>query len=139
MISTGCILVAYDFDDRKQKLWDTFLNLSRLINSKHLVIDNGLNENFNSIKGSNKFYEFSGYIEGIEVLGSNDLDRIFIFNDTLFEHHATVMWANFFKNMNPKNDGVYGDGRIEPVLWDGEPLKIFASWLKSCIRICCSR
>ena len=30
--------------------------------------------------------------------------------------------------MNPKNDGVYGDGRIEPILWDSLPLKILASW-----------
>ncbi len=128
MISTGCILVAYDFDDRKQKLWDAFLKRSRLTNSKHIVIDNCPKENSMATRGSNKFYEFSGYLEGIETLGLNDLDKIFLFNDTLFEHHATLMWANFFKNMNPKNDGVFGDGRIEPVLWDGEPLKIFASW-----------
>ena len=128
MISTGCILVAYDFDDRKQKLWDAFLKRSKLINSKHIVIDNYPNDNVDSIRGSNEFYEFSGYLQGIETLGLNDLDKIFLFNDTLLEHHATLMWANFFKNMNPKNDGVFGDGRIEPVLWDGEPLKIFASW-----------
>jgi hypothetical protein len=128
MISTGCILVAYDFDDRKQKLWNAFLNRSRLINSKHLVVDNGLKENFNAIKGSNEFFEFSGYIEGIEALASKDLDQIFIFNDTLFEHHATMMWANFFKNISPEKDGIFGDGRIEPVFWDGSPLKILASW-----------
>jgi hypothetical protein len=128
MISTGCILVAYDFDDRKQKLWNAFLKRSSLINSKHLVVDNGLKENFNVIKGSNEFYEFSAYIEGIDALESKDLDQIFIFNDTLFEHHATMMWANFLKNISPEKDGIYGDGRIEPVFWDGSPLKILASW-----------
>ena len=104
MISTGCILVAYDFDDRKQKLWNAFLKRSSLINSKHLVVDNGLKENFNVIKGSNEFYEFSAYIEGIDALESKDLDQIFIFNDTLFEHHATMMWANFLKNISPEKD-----------------------------------
>ena len=38
------------------------------------------------------------------------------------------MWANFFKNISPEKDGVFGDGRIEPVFWDGTPLKILASW-----------
>ena len=128
MISTGCILVAYDFDDRKQKLWSAFLKRSKLINSKHIVIDNYSNDNVEIIRGSNEFYEFSGYLQGIETLGLNNFDQIFIFNDTLFEHHAIRMWANFFKNVIPENDGVYGDGRIEPVLWDGEPLKILASW-----------
>jgi hypothetical protein len=128
MISTGCILVAYDFDDRKQKLWDAFLKRSELINSNHIVIDNFPEENDKSNRGSNEFYEFSGYVEGIEALGSNDLDRIFIFNDTLFEHHANTMWAYLFKNISPKKDGIYGDGRIEPVLWDGKPLRILASW-----------
>ena len=128
MVSTGCILVAYDFDDRKQKLWDAFLKRSELINSKHIVIDNFPKENDKSKRGSNEFYEFSGYLEGIEALRSNDLDRIFIFNDTLFEHHATMMWAYLLKNISPKKDGIFGDGRIEPILWDGSPLKILASW-----------
>ena len=128
MVSTGCILVAYDFDDRKQKLWNVFLKRSELINSKHIVIDNCPEENYESKRGSNEFYEFSGYIEGIEALRSNDLDRIFIFNDTLFEHHATMMWAYLLKNISPKKDGIFGDGRIEPVLWGSLPLKILASW-----------
>ena len=128
MISTGCILVTYDFDDRKQKLWDAFLKRSELINSNHIVIDNFPEENDKSIRGSNEFYEFSGYVEGIEALGSNYLDRIFIFNDTLFEHHANTMWANFVKNIIPGKEGIYGDGIIEPVLWECLPLKILASW-----------
>ena len=128
MISIGCILVAYDFDDRKQKLWDAFLKRSKLINSKHTVIDNYSNDNVEIIRGSNEFYEFSGYLQGIEILGLNDFDQIFLFNDTLFEHHANKMWANFLKNISLEKDGVYGDGRIEPVLWEGLPLKILASW-----------
>ena len=84
MISTGCILVAYDFDDRKQRLWDAFLKRSKLINSKHIVIDNYSNDNVESIRGSNEFYEFSGYLQGIETLGLNDLDKIFLFNDTSY-------------------------------------------------------
>ena len=128
MISTGCILVAYDFDDRKQKLWSAFLNRSKLINSKHIVIDNYSNDNVEIIRGSNEFYEFSGYLQGIETLGLNNFDQIFIFNDTLFENHAIRMWANFFKNVILEKEGIYGDGRIEPVLWEGLPLKILASW-----------
>lgn len=128
MISKGCILVAYDFDDRKQKLWNVFLKRSGLINSKCIVIDNFPKENSMATKGSNEFYEFSGYLEGIETLGLNDLDQIFLFNDTLFEHHANTMWAHFFKNIILEKDGIYGDGRIEPVLWEGSPLKILASW-----------
>jgi hypothetical protein len=128
MISTGCILVAYDFDHRKQKLWNVFLKRSGLINSKHIVIDNCPKENSMATRGSNELYEFSGYLEGLEKVGSKDLDKIFLFNDTLFEHHANNMWANFFKNIIPGKDGIYGDGRIEPVLWEGLPLKILASW-----------
>ena len=128
MISTGCILVAYDFNDRKQKLWDAFLMRSGLIHSKNIVIDNYSNDNVEIIRGSNEFYEFSGYLQGIETLGLNDFDQIFLFNDTLFEHHAINMWANFLKNVSPERDGVYGDGRVEPVFWDGLPLKILASW-----------
>jgi len=128
MISTGCILVAYDFDERKQKLWNVFLKRSGLVNSKYIVIDNFQKENSMAIRGSNEFYEFSGYLEGLEKVGFKDLDKIFLFNDTLFEHHTTIMWANFLKNISPERVGVYGDGREEPVLWDGSPLKILASW-----------
>ena len=128
MISTGCILVAYDFDDRKQKLWDAFLKRSGLINSKNIVIDNSPKENSMATRGSNEFYEFSGYLEGLEKVRSKDLDKIFLFNDTLFEHHAYNMWANFFKNVSFERDGIYGDGRIEPILWNDKPLKIVASW-----------
>ena len=128
MISKGCILVAYDFDHRKQKLWNVFLKRSGLINSKHVVIDNCPKENSMAPRGSNEFYEFSGYLEGLEKVGSKDLDKIFLFNDTLFEHHATNMWANFFKNVSFERDGIYGDGRIEPILWNDKPLKILASW-----------
>ena len=128
MISKGCILVAYDFNHRKQKLWNVFLKRSGLINSKHIVIDNCPKENSMAKTGSNEFYEFSGYLEGLEKVGSKDLDKIFLFNDTLFEHHTNMMWADFFKNITHENDGIYGDGRVEPVLWDGLPLKILASW-----------
>jgi len=128
MISKGCILVAYDFNHRKQKLWNVFLKRSGLINSKHIVIDNSPKENSIATRGSNEFYEFSGYLEGLEKVGSKDLDKIFLFNDTLFEHHATNMWANFFKNVSFERDGIYGDGRIEPILWNDKPLKILASW-----------
>ena len=128
MVSTGCLLVAYDFNDRKQKLWNVFLKRSGLINSKHIVIDNCPKENSMAKTGSNEFYEFSGYLEGLEKVGSKDLDKIFLFNDTLFEHHATNMWANFFKNVSFERDGIYGDGRIEPILWNDKPLKILASW-----------
>ena len=38
------------------------------------------------------------------------------------------MGSNFLKNISLEKDGVYGDGRIEPVLWDSLPLKILASW-----------
>ena len=121
MISTGCILVAYDFDHRKQKLWNVFLKRSGLINSKHIVIDNCPKENSMATRGSNELYEFSGYLEGLEKVGSKDLDKIFLFNDTLFEHHANKMWANFFKNASFERDGIYGDGRIEPILWNDKP------------------
>ena len=128
MISTGCILVAYDFDDRKQKLWDAFLKRSGLINSKNIVIDNFPKENSMAIRGSNEFFEFSGYLEGLEKVGSKGLDKIFLFNDTLFEHHTNMMWADFLRNIIPGKEGIYGDGRVEPVLWEGLPLKILASW-----------
>jgi len=128
MISKGCILVAYDFNDRKQKLWSTFLKRSGLNKSRSIVIDNAPNENIHVEKGSNTYFEFSGYLEGLEKVGYRDLDKIFLFNDTLFEHHTNTMWANFFKNASFERDGIYGDGRIEPILWNDKPLKILASW-----------
>jgi hypothetical protein len=128
MVSTGCLLVAYDFSDRKQKLWSTFLNRSGLNESISLVIENAPYDNIHAEKGSNTYFEFSGYLEGLEKIGASDLNEVFIFNDTLFEHHAISMWANYFQNIKLLRDGIYGDGRIEPVIWDSKPLRILASW-----------
>ena len=128
MGSTGCFLVAYDFNDRKQKLWNTFLNRSGLNESRSIVIDNAPHDNIHAEKGSNTYFEFSGYLEGLEKIGSKNLDQVFIFNDTLFEHHATSMWADYIRNIKPSRDGIYGDSRIEPIIWDSRPLKILASW-----------
>ena len=128
MVSTGCLLVAYDFNDRKQKLWTNFLNRSGLNEVRILIIDNAPYDNLHAEKGSNTYFEFSGYLEGLEKIGSKNLDQIFIFNDTLFEHHATRMWADYIRNIKPSREGIYGDGRIEPVIWDSKPLKILASW-----------
>lgn len=128
MGSTGCLLVAYDFNDRKQKLWNTFLNRSGLNESRSIVIDNAPHGNVNAEKGSNTYFEFSGYLEGLKKIGSKNLDQVFIFNDTLFEHHATSIWANYIRNIKPPREGIYGDGRIEPVIWDSKPLRILASW-----------
>jgi hypothetical protein len=128
MISRGCVLVAYDFNDRKQKLWNTFLNRSGLNESRSLVIENAPDDNIHAEKGSNTYFEFSGYLEGLGKIGASDLNEVFIFNDTLFEHHATSMWANYFRNIKLSRDGIYGDGRIEPVIWDSKPMRILASW-----------
>jgi hypothetical protein len=128
MISAGCILVAFDFDDRKQMLWNKFLDRSSLNNARIVVIDNAPKDNRYAEKGSNTHFEFSGYLEGLAKIRSDDLDQVFIFNDTLFEHHATNMWADYIRDKKPLADGIYGDSRIEPVIWDSKPLKILASW-----------
>ena len=128
MISAGCVLVAYDFNNRKQKMWDTFLNRSGLNEARILIIDNAPKDNRYAEKGSNTHFEFSGYLEGLAKIRSDDLDQVFIFNDTLFEHHATNMWADYIRDKKPLADGIYGDSRIEPVIWDSKPLKILASW-----------
>ncbi len=97
MVSTGCILVAYDFDDRKQKVWSNFLKRSGLNKSRSLVIDNAPNDNIDVEKGSNTYFEFSGYLEGLEKIRSKNLDQVFIFNDTLLEHHSTTLWAFYIR------------------------------------------
>ena len=128
MISAGCVLVAYDFNNRKQKMWDTFLNRSGLNEARILIIDNAPKDNRYAEKGSNTHFEFSGYLEGLAKIRSDDLDQVFIFNDTLFEHHATNIWADYIRDKKSLADGIYGDSRIEPVIWDSKPLKILASW-----------
>ena len=83
MISTGCILVAYDFDDRKQKLWNAFLNRSRLINSKYIVIDNGLKEKINI--DTIKIFELLGCrgYGRVDYIVDNNNDHYFLELNTL--------------------------------------------------------
>jgi len=87
--------------------------------------------NLHEIQGSNEAFEFSGYLELLEISPQDGI--IILLNDTLFKHHFTLGWLRllqrFCEVMTVEENIIYGDIR-----WDGtalleRPNPFLASWL----------
>lgn len=125
------ILVAYHFNADKQEKWRRFL--ASFPGATSVVIENAdgaTSEASSLVQGSNRHFEFSGYLEGMEASSLEEEDPYWvILNDTLFSHHWALGWRHLIARVSLLKDGIYGDYRREPILWDGRPLDLYASWI----------
>lgn len=128
MRHVGALLVAHGFDAPAAERWKRFLGRADLGDAVSLVVDNAGGAHAD-LTGSNDQFEFSGYLEGLRSLRSRSgpLDRIVIFNDTLFAHHWSTGWAHLVANASNEG-GVWGDPRVERAWTDGRELRFLASW-----------
>jgi len=159
-------LVAYDLTDSKLAQWQRFVARCSTDCPQVVVVENHppapkpihwpADATWTYVRGSNLYYEFSGYMEalaclsGVEIystlgypslsertLGNKDFstqsgkippeEPIYLFNDTLFSHHSLKKWARIVKETNWQ-PGIYGDLREEPIQLDHRVLRIFATW-----------
>ena len=123
------ILVTFGFDDIKQVKWRNFLRAFPA--ATYDVIENNYEYKHTDKhvhSGSNAQFEFSGYLEGMECARVST-SMLIILNDTLFSHHFTLGWQRLLQRTLGWKPGIYGDPRIEPISWDGRPLRIYASWM----------
>lgn len=126
------LLLAYGHNADQEGRWVKFTHLLGKWGQPRLVVDNRPNNVLADVQGSNRKFEFSGYLEGLNTLNQKcgPQARIFVFNDSLFSHHSSRRWAQFLNQYVPRSGpGVYGDPRIEPILAHGQPLKYLASWM----------
>jgi hypothetical protein len=125
------VLVAYNFTTAKQLKWKHFL--SSFPGATSVVVENAEGSPTDAesvLKGSNRHYEFSGYLEGMSASCQAEKDPYWVvLNDTLFSHHWAMGWRYIISQVSHFKDGLYGDYRQEPISWEGRPLTIYASWI----------
>ena len=101
-------------------------------NAKILVINNKKDyAKARQIQGTNKDYEFSGYLELSNCFSSSG--PYLIFNDTLFTSHFTKGWiwliCKFILVNNNCKNYIYGDLRFDGTKYEERPNPFLASWL----------
>lgn len=125
------VLVAYHFTPAKQLKWEHFLSF--FPGATSVVVENAEGTPTAAVpvlKGSNRHYEFSGYLEGMSASSQAAKDPYWVvLNDTLFSHHWAMGWRHLISQVSRFEDGLYGDYRQEPISWEGRPLTIYASWI----------
>jgi len=123
------LLVAFGFSEKKRKAWLRFLQQAGFSTEFSVVLDNQTPVLPGVLPGSNRQYEFSGYREILSHISDRlqPADQVFLFNDSLFTHHWVTGWARLIAQRRSA-DLVTGDIRHEPVLFEGRPLTILASW-----------
>ena len=159
-------LVAYDLTDSKLAQWQRFVARCSTDYPQVVVVENHptapkpthwpADATWTYVRGSNRHYEFSGYMEALACLVGGETfsalgyplyaeltlenkdsstqsgkippeEPIYLFNDTLFSHHSLKNWARIVKETNWQ-PGIYGDLREEPIQLDHRVLRIFATW-----------
>lgn len=122
------LLVAYGYDRQLAARWNAFADAAELPKEGRFVVDNAQGE-LADLAGSNDQLEFSGYLEGLQWISARhgDLDRVVIFNDTLFGHHWSTGWAGIVRD-GPRDAGIWGDGRLDRVDRSDRSLRFIASW-----------
>jgi hypothetical protein len=123
------LLVAYGYTEEKRDAWLRFLHQAGFSTEFSVVLDNQAPVLPGVLPGSNLHYEFSGYREILSHVSHHvqPEDQVFLFNDTLFTHHWVAGWARLIARRRYAGL-IMGDIRHEPVLFEGRPLTILASW-----------
>lgn len=131
------ILVAYQYTAVKHARFKAFLRGAGLFSQTVVIVENHPTgdtlmqwpKHWKYVRGSNAKFEFSAYQEGLWALKDQVDTTIMVFNDTLFAHHFYTGWAFLIRRCTSKfTNGIYGDPRIEPIEFEGKPLRIYASW-----------
>lgn len=128
MQDIATLLVSHGFDADAAARWADFTQSAGLDAAYTIVVDNARGETAD-VRGSNDQFEFSGYREGLNALRAinPNMNRVLIFNDTLFSHHWAGGWAQLVAH-TPSVSGVRGDYRVERPWAAGQELQFLASW-----------
>lgn len=127
------VLVAYRWNQQKSQALTEWIN--HLPEVRRIVVVNNHNEaswndsKYSVVFGTNRFAEFSGYQEGLEIL--NDVQTTcLILNDTALAHHSQLLWCSQVAQWNfDSSQSILGDPRHEPIHTEHGPLSYYASWI----------
>ena len=111
----NAVVVAYRWSPVKERALNRLTK--GLIDPKSiLVVENHRQTNwkgsqFHVVYGSNRFAEFSGYLEGMEHVNSGPT---LIINDTALMHHSVTFWKmQILRWQQLAISGIHGDPRRE--------------------------
>ena len=127
------VLVAYRWNQQKSQALTEWIN--HLPEVGRVVVVNNHDEvsfedpKYSVVSGCNRFAEFSGYQEGLEIL--NDVQTpCLILNDTALAHHSQSLWCSQVAQWNfERSQSILGDPRHEPIHTEHGPLSYYASWI----------
>lgn len=127
------ILVAYRWNRHKsrnlQKWVDRLPSIGEvLVIENHPELDFE-DPHFKVLTGSNRYAEFSGYLEGLEQLNDHQ-NPCLILNDTALVHHSQPLWCTQVDLwLQSRCTQIMGDPRVEPIATEKGPLVYYASWI----------
>jgi hypothetical protein len=97
--------------------------------SKLHIINNQPGDTYGQA-GSNRYFEFSGYLEAIDLFQTEG--PFILCNDTWFKTHNMSLWTlllqRFLRN-SPKADDIFGDLRTELSNFIEKPSPYLSSWI----------
>lgn len=127
----NAVVVAYRWSPVKERALNRLTK--GLINPKSiLVVENHAETKwpgslFHVVRGSNRFAEFSGYLEGMERINPGPT---LILNDTALMHHSITFWKiQILRWQQQAISGIYGDPRREDFHTEHGSLSYYASWI----------
>lgn len=103
--------------------------MAKRISADHVFVLNNHSASVEAdeIAGNNQFYEFSGYRELCDRFSGEG--PFVILNDTLWVNRWVRGWSKLLRSFQQKNNGVYGDIRIENGEIPERPNTYLASWV----------
>ena len=127
----NAVVVAYRWTPVKERALNRLTK--GLIDPKSIwVVENHAQTNwtgsqFQVVHGSNRFAEFSGYLEGMELVNPGPT---LILNDTALIHHSVSFWKlQILRWQQQAISGIYGDPRREDFQIEHGGLSYYASWI----------
>ena len=121
------LLVAYGWSPAKEARLRAFCQ-DFVPRDRVLVLRNDQDPtqgSFRELRGSNRYAEFSGYLEGLAEMPQDG--PLIVANDTLLTHRATSAWKHLLSHPELPNDRIFGDFRLQSL--DEVQLPMLASWL----------
>ena len=127
----NAVVVAYRWSPAKER---ALIQLTRgLIDPRSvLIVENHqvalpVRSHFVFVRGTNRYAEFSGYLEGLE---KQTPGPTLVINDTALIHHSIIFWrAQIAKWIRSTHQGIHGDPRHEQLVIEHGNLSYLASWI----------
>ncbi len=129
------LLVAYGWSAAQEDRWSHFLS-GWCPTDRALVVQNDPTSpdcaRFRTLRGSNAFAEFSGYLEGYDALAPEHGGSapVFVVNDTLFSHRWSTGWKRAVRLWAHRPPlALLGDPRHDPLPGTDRTLHFLSSWI----------